>query len=190
MNIYDIFMYPLEAFHLKSLRKQLIPKAWGEVLEIGAGTWVNFKYYDKSKIKSITVADKIISKTARKKGTNNVRFIECDVTRLPFEDNSFDTVIETLLLCSVDMEKKALREIYRVLKPDGIFVHIDHGLPKKESTRKIFNFAAPAWRACTKSCRINKDMKTLISKNNFNAEVELESGDGIFYGGVSIKEEE
>lgn len=190
MNIYDIFMYPIEALHLKSLRKRLIPNATGKVLEIGAGTWVNFKYYDKSKIGSITVADKQISKAARKKGTASVEFVECDAVDLPFEDSSFDTVVETLLLCSVDTEEKALKEIYRVLKNDGIFVHIDHGLPKKAGARKLFNFFAPAWRACTRSCRINKEIKTVIRKNNFNAEVELESGSGVFYGGISIKQED
>ena len=185
MNLYDIFMYPLEKLFLTSMRKQLITKSSGDVLEIGAGTGVNFKYYDDKKVASITAIDKEINKAAERKGLGRVKSIVGDAANLPFEDDSFDTVIETLMLCSVNDEQAVLKEIKRVLKPDGIFVHIDHGMPKKRFSRKLFDFLAPAWKACSKSCRINKEIKSIIHENYFASIDKLSRGGGVFYGGIS-----
>ena len=187
MNFYDIFMYPLERLHLMALRKKLIPKSKGNVLEIGAGTGVNFKYYESKLIKKITVIDKEIHKTARKRVLENMTFIEGDAVNLPFEDNSFDTVVETLLLCSVDGEDRVVEEIYRVLKPTGQFIHIDHGLPRGKILKAVFSFIAPVWRGMTQSCRINKTYKTMIESKGFETKNEKTSGLGVFYSGISIK---
>lgn len=187
MNIYDIFMYPLERLHLISLRKELIPKSRGDVLEIGAGTGVNFRYYKSDLIDKITVVDKEINKTARKRALDNMKFIEGDAIKLPFEDNSFDTVVETLLLCSVDGEDKAIEEIYRVLKPGGGFIHIDHTVPEGKILKDIFNLAAPIWRFFSRSCRINKTYKHSIENAGFDNEIEMTKGKGVFYGAISIK---
>ncbi len=187
MNIYDIFMCPLENVFLKSLRKKLIPEAKGNVLEIGAGTGANFKFLDKSKIEEITIADKKLSETVKRNGDSTFKYVEADVTKLPFGDDSFDTVIETLLLCSVDEMDEALKEIYRVLKQGGKFIHIDHGLPEGKGLKRFFNAAAPIWRHFSKSCRINKTYKPAIEGVGFQTESEYSTGNGVFYGGVSYK---
>lgn len=157
------------------------------MLEIGAGTGVNFKYYNHNNIDSIWVVDQQITKTAKIRASNNMRFMKGDAVKLPFDNDSFDTVVETLLLCSVDGEQKAVEEIYRVLKPGGQFIHIDHGLPHGKLLKGIFNFAAPAWRWMSQSCRINKTYKYTIEKESFVTQEEITSGSGIFYGAISIK---
>ena len=190
MNIYDIFMYPLERIFLDSMRKKMIPHASGDVIEIGAGTGVNFRYYNSSKIESITVVDKKINSEAKKRKLMKMDFILADATKLPFDDNSFDTVVETLLLCSIDEIDKALEEIYRVLKPEGVFIHIDHGIPDKKGLKKIFNGFAPIWRFFSRSCRINKEFEPLLYNAEFKTFEELKNGWGIFYGGMSKKRKE
>jgi len=187
MNFYDIFMYPLERIHLHPMRKKLIPNAKDTVLEIGAGTGVNFKYYEAEKIESIVVLDKEENKEAKKSMLNNMEFIIADAANLPFEDNSFDTVVETLLLCSVDKEEEVLSEIYRVLKPNGLFIHIDHGLPENNVSKKVFNTLAPLWHSITRSCRINKEYKSLLKKDGFVTIDEVKRGGGVLYGGISRK---
>jgi len=187
MNLYDIFMCPLEKFFLNSMRKHLIYEAGGKVLEIGAGTGVNFEYYNMDGISDITVVDKQISNAVRKKASDKMQLVEADASKLPFEDNTFDTVVETLLLCSIDELDKPLSEIHRVLKPDGVFIHIDHGLPEGKGLKKIVNGFAPVWRSMSKSCRINKTYKPLLEKAGFDTSDELSSGRGIFYGGISSK---
>ena len=144
MNIYDMFMFPLEKMFLTSLRRKLIPKSRGDVLEIGAGTGVNFKYYKRELVSEVTIVDKELNKIAENRALNNMKFQKADAVSLLFEDNSFDTVVETLLLCSVDAEGRAVEEIHRVLKPDGLFIHIDHRLPSRRVLKGIFNFLAPA----------------------------------------------
>ncbi|MEX1377115.1 MAG: methyltransferase domain-containing protein [Eubacteriales bacterium] len=187
MNFYDIFMYPLEKGFLEALRKELIPAARGKILEIGAGTGVNFKYYDMYEIESITVLDHEINKTAEKRAGSKINFVESDAGNLPFEENSFDVVVETLLLCSVDHEHSVLSEIRRVLKPGGMFIHIDHGMPDRSGARKLFNFFAPAWRAMTRSCRINKEYEEMLREEGFTTENLLKKGGGVFSGGISYK---
>ena len=190
MNFYDIFMFPLEKGFLNALRKELIPNARGKILEIGAGTGVNFRYYDMDEIEGIVVADHAINKTAVKRATDKIEFVECDAGSMPFDDNSFDTVVETLLLCSVDHEEKVLQEIKRVLKPDGAFIHIDHGMPDGTGAKRLFNFFAPAWRAMTRSCRINKQYEIMLNDAGFKTDSCLKKGGGVFSGGISKKKEQ
>lgn len=187
MNFYDIFMYPLEKLFLISMRRNLIPKAKGNVLELGAGTGVNFKYYKNENIDAITVADMEISKAAKDRAIDGMQFIAADATKLPFDDNSFDTVVETLLLCSIDGEERAVAEIHRVLKPDGVFIHIDHGLPSRKGLKGLFNALAPIWRFFTQSCRINKIYKETIESTGFKTIEEYKNNGGAFCGGVSKK---
>ncbi len=187
MNLYDIFMCPLESAFLKIMRKKLIASAEGRVLEIGAGTGANFKYYTNEKIDKVTVADKEMHTAAEKRATDKMHFIEANALSLPFPNNSFDTVVESLLLCSVDGEIDAIKEIYRVLKPGGRFIHIDHRLPDGKGLRTLFVFLAPIWRRMSKSCRIDKTYRDLIDRTGFDTIEEMTKGWGVFYGGVSIK---
>lgn len=185
MNFYDVFMYPLEKRFLQSMRKSLIPQAKGEVLEIGAGTGANFKFYDNNKVRTITVLDKEVKKEVVERAPKNTVFVSNCASTLPFDDESFDTVVETLLLCSVDDVDVVLKEIARVLKPDGVFLHIDHGLPKSKSLRKLFNAFAPVWHSLTKSCQINKEFEPKFKSANFETDSQVSKGSGVFCGGVS-----
>jgi len=70
----------------------------------------------------------------------NIRIVEGFAEKLPFEDNSFDSVVSTLVLCSVTSQTKVLKEIKRVLKPDGVFVFIEHvKAPDQTITAKFRN---------------------------------------------------
>jgi len=182
-------MFPLEKMFLTSLRRKLIPQSRGDVLEIGAGTGVNFRYYKRDLVSEVTIVDKATNKIAEKRALDKMKFVEGDAISLPFEDNSFDTVVETLLLCSVDAEGKAVEEIHRVLKPGGQFIHIDHSLPDGKILKGVFNFLAPAWRFMTQSCRINKTFKPMIEDKGFETIEEITSGFGVFCGGISTKQQ-
>lgn len=185
MNIYDTFMYPLEKGFLRQMRKHLIPKAKGDVLELGAGTGANLAYFKSDNISSFTVLDKEISDALRKKASDNTVFVETSADNLPFDDNSFDTVVETLLLCSTDDVEKVLSEVSRVLKKDGVFIHIDHQMPHSSGLRKTFSIIAPLWHRMTRSCRIDKEFAPLFDKMNFKEENQINTGNGVFYGGIA-----
>ncbi len=178
-------MFPLEKLVLRRLRARLIPAATGDVLEIGAGTGVNLKYYDRGVCRSITVADKFAGRILRTlAGEGEFTLIEADVTQLPFADGSFDTVVETLLLCSVEDVAAALKEIRRVLKPGGRFIHIDHGLPEAKGLKRAVTALAPVWFALTQSCRIDKTFDPALEEAGFSAAQKGRAGKGLFYYGI------
>ncbi len=184
-------MLPLEALALRRLRRALVPKADGDVLEVGAGTGVNLKYYRSDVCRTLTIADKRVNRMIREiEFSRPADWVEADVTQLPFEDNRFDTVVETLLLCSVEEVPAALQEIKRVLKPGGRFIHIDHGLPEKKGLRKLFVALAPLWYGMSRSCRIDKEFEPLLSAAGFENEVVGHAWGGVFYWGISKKASE
>ncbi len=185
ISFYDIFMFPLEQGVLRRLRRALIPQAKGDVWEIGAGTGVNLALYDRTKCDSITVADKVTRRELiRWAETQNVTLTKADVMQLPFASGSFDTVVETLLLCSVEAIPAALEEIHRVLKPQGRFIHIDHGLPETKRLQRVFHALAPAWYGMTRSCRIDKTYTDSLEAAGFTAEQTGRAGKGVFSWGI------
>lgn len=121
-KIFNLFMKPFEKRALSKRRKELIPKVYGNVLEIGAGTGVNFDYYSSNKLVKLTVLDLKFNSFIRSKPLNKkikINYIEGSAEELPFEDETFDCVVSTLIYCSVENPQRALSEVYRVLKPGG-----------------------------------------------------------------------
>lgn len=113
----------------KDWRSKLIAHARGKILEIGVGTGKNFPYYPKdADITGIDIADKMLP-FARKRADGlglAIKLIEGDVQALSFPDNSFDTAIATFVFCSVPDPILGLRELRRVVKPDGQILLLEH----------------------------------------------------------------
>jgi ubiquinone/menaquinone biosynthesis C-methylase UbiE len=127
-TVYNIIEYlPEQLF--KAWRKKLLDRAKGEILEIGVGTGKNFLYYPPgSYVIGIDIAEQMLDiarGNALKLGlTFDLR--EGDVQYLKFPDNSFDTVVATFVFCSVPDPIKGLKEIHRVVKPDGRVLFLEH----------------------------------------------------------------
>jgi ubiquinone/menaquinone biosynthesis C-methylase UbiE len=184
MRFYDIFMFPLEKRVLWRLRARLIPKAKGNVLELGAGTGVNLPHYDAHECHTLTTVDKAEGRFSKAPPEGlDITTIEADAENLPFSDDTFDTVVETLLLCSVENVPGILSEISRVLKPGGRFIHIDHGLPEGRHMQKLFRRMAPLWHGLTGSCRIDKIYAPMLEAAGFVQMASGRAGADVFYWG-------
>ncbi|MFO7524082.1 MAG: class I SAM-dependent methyltransferase [Ignavibacteriaceae bacterium] len=179
-------------------RKRLLSKVEGEVLEIGFGTGLNLSFYPDS-IKKITTVDKNpgMSKYALKKIKNSSLIVEINVLNseeLPFENNSFNSVVSTYTLCSIKNVESALMEIIRVLKPDGKFFFLEHGLadnPKLQKWQHRLNKFQNIW---SDGCNLNRDIKKLISNTGFTFkelntyyQKEDQSILSFMYEGIAIK---
>ncbi len=189
ISFYDLFMVPLERKGISKARKELIPTATKNVLEIGAGTGVNLQYYDFSKITSLTVSDYEISKhlkTLHQQDESKFELVRLDVEALPFLDNSFDYVVHTLVFCSVVNVDRGLKEIKRVLKPDGKLIFIEHVLPKKNPLKKVFNIATPAWKKIGKGCHLNRNYLRSLEKNDFFVLFHKKFMNTAFISGVAV----
>jgi ubiquinone/menaquinone biosynthesis C-methylase UbiE len=128
--MYDSMSRKTEEAGLRAIRHGLLAEAGGAVLEIGAGTGANLAHYD-GKVESLvfTEPEPAMIRRLQKKVRDEAplaKILRAPAEDLPFEDDSFDTVVSTLVLCGVDDQARALREIRRVLRPDGRLLFLEH----------------------------------------------------------------
>ncbi len=132
---YDILEKVPEILGISRVRKTLFGMASGKVLEVAAGTGNNLRHYPKDcKITLIDLSPamlKIASRKARKQGLE-VSIQEMDAESLAFPDNAFDTVVDSLSLCTLTQPVQALREMVRVCKPNGRILLLEHGRSSRE----------------------------------------------------------
>jgi ubiquinone/menaquinone biosynthesis C-methylase UbiE len=127
---YDGLMKKAEKQGLTTMRRDLLAHASGRVLEVGGGTGANLAHYGAS-VESLTVTEpeaamlKRLERHARADAPGTI-VLRAPAEDLPFEDGTFDTVVSTLVLCGVDDQPRAVREIQRVLRPGGRFLFLEH----------------------------------------------------------------
>jgi len=153
-------------------RKKILENVSGEVLEIGFGTGLNLPHYPDS-ITSLTIIDKnpgMIRIAQERIKQSNIK-VESKIVNgeeLPFENQSFDSIVSTYTLCSIKNVDLALKEIYRVLKPDGKFFFKEHGLSDDPKIQKWQNRLNPFQKVWADGCHLNRDIKSLIENNGFS----------------------
>jgi ubiquinone/menaquinone biosynthesis C-methylase UbiE len=129
-NLYDIIEYPIEKFLLQKYREKVISRAQGKILEIGVGTGKNLPYYSRnSELTAIDFSSGMLEIAQRKQkrlNLNHFNLLEMDVQKLSFQDNTFDTIVSTCVFCTVPEPEAGLKELYRVLKPGGKALFLEH----------------------------------------------------------------
>jgi ubiquinone/menaquinone biosynthesis C-methylase UbiE len=127
--MYDRQMGRSEKAGLTGMRAGLVGQAAGTVLEIGAGTGANLSHY-RPEISSLTITEPDVFMFKRLERRAEARssaiVLRAPAEDLPFDDGTFDTVVSTLVLCGVDDQPRAVREISRVLRPGGHFLFLEH----------------------------------------------------------------
>ena len=120
---------------VRKLRRNLLSKSSGKVLEIAVGTGVNFRYYNRDcDITAVDLSPALLE-IARKKAAKlglNVNFLVADAESLDFPDQSFDTVISSMALCTFPEPITALREMARVCRRGGRILLLEHGRSDRE----------------------------------------------------------
>jgi ubiquinone/menaquinone biosynthesis C-methylase UbiE len=127
---YDRQSARMEAAGLRAIRQRQLAGAEGDVLEVGAGTGANVALYGPS-VASLTVTEPeppMLKRLQRRVGQEapQAKVLRAPAEDLPFQDDSFDTVVSTLVLCGVDDQPRAVREMHRVLRPGGKLIFIEH----------------------------------------------------------------
>lgn len=162
--------------YLAEHRKDLLAHVEGEVLEIGFGTGLNLSYYPDSLKKLVTVDPNLGSNKLAQKRIENAN-IQVDNhvlsgENLPMAAATFDTVVSTWTLCSIDKIEQALAEIYRVLKPGGKFVFIEHGLSSEPKIQTWQNRLNPLQKVIGDGCNLNRNIKAIVEQQFDHLEVE------------------
>lgn len=185
-SCYDLLMSPLERCCLAGLRQRLISQAAGEVLELGARTGANLPYYRWDRLTGLTLSDLVIDAELLRVAPPEATVRRCAAEQLPFPTASFDTVVETLVLCSVSSVREAVAEIYRVLRPGGCLLWLDHGLPQDGAFAQLLQLLNRFWPRWTGGCQLNRRMEREISTGGLVLE-QWSGGDAVFRYGVARK---
>ena len=185
MNLYEHWILPrlldlaMRNKEATRYRSELVPKAYGRVLEIGAGSGLNLRFYDR-RIERLYVLDpsERLLKMARKRARGApfpVEFLVRSGEDIPLPNAAVDTVVATWTLCTIPDPAQALREMRRVLKPDGILLFAEHGLAPDAGVRVWQHRLNPAWRRVAGGCNLDRNTEQLIRASGFDI-VKLDTG--------------
>jgi ubiquinone/menaquinone biosynthesis C-methylase UbiE len=182
---YDRGMWLLENYSLKRLRCLLLQAVHGEVLEIGVGTGANLPFYDGRAVR-ITAVDvnpaRLVGTMNRAQvmnGRHSIQISAADAQQLPFAENQFDTVVSTLVFCSIPEPLAALGEIKRVLRPDGRFLLLEHVRGLNPISQRLTDWLHPAWFAMQGSCHLNRETAVSVQDAGFHLEETSSHGWGV-----------
>jgi ubiquinone/menaquinone biosynthesis C-methylase UbiE len=168
---YDRGMAPLERLWLRDLRARLVPQASGRILEVGVGTGANLPFYPPATC--LTAVDESAEMLAfarpRAAALSHCTFLsQMDVEHLAFPAGHFDTVVASLVLCSVVDLSRALGELRRVLdKPSGRLLLLEHMRPRLRPLAWLADVANVPWYAFNGRCHLNRETQQALVAAGF-----------------------
>ena len=169
--LYDRGLKATEEAGLREMRRQLLAGAGGRVLELGAGTGVNLALYPDAVEDLVMIEpDPHMAKRLRARLAESARsatVVEAPAERLPFEDDSFDTAVATLVLCTIPDPAAALAEAARVLKPGGQLLFVEHVRAEDPGLARWQDRLERPWRFLGDGCHCNRDTVATIAGSRF-----------------------
>ncbi len=160
---------------IMKLRQKLIPMASGNVLEVGMGSGVNLQFYNPEAVGCVFGLEP--SSGMRRKAQQNlstspvpVEWLDLPGEQIPLDDNSVDTVVLTFTLCTIPDWRKALQQMWRVLKPGGRLLFCEHGQSPDQKVAIWQNRVTPAWKKIAGGCHLNRPIDTCIRGEGFEIE--------------------
>lgn len=152
-------------------RSIVATQAIGTVLEIGFGSGLNIPFYKNvNKLYALDPSAELfaLAKERIHSATFPVEYLQAGAEKIPLADNSVDTAISTWNLCSIPSPELALKEIKRVLKPEGKFIFIEHGKSPKNIVNLWQNWLTPFSKCLAGGCYLNRNVEKLISDAGFD----------------------
>ena len=177
-KLYDKYVCPHVinlAMQVKPISKQrmkIIPEAKGRVLEIGVGSGLNFKYYNQSNINEVFAVepDGVLLKKAKVRAKENniiLNIQQMYAEKLPYENETFDTIISTYTMCSISNLSLALSELKRVLKTDGILLFSEHGMAPDKNIHLWQKRLNPIQKRIAGGCHLDINIPKVIKDEGF-----------------------
>jgi ubiquinone/menaquinone biosynthesis C-methylase UbiE len=174
--VYDPSLWLGEIAGMRRRRRALLGGAHGRVVEIGAGTGLNIAHYPDG-IAELVLCEpepgmrrRLARRLQRYAGV--ARIVDAPAERLPLADASVDTVVSTLVLCTVDDPERALREIARVLRPDGQLLFVEHVRASSRFLAVCQDYLLQPWRRFAGGCCCNRPTAELMRACGFAVEAD------------------
>ncbi len=178
MDFYERWILPpildlvMRRKDLTKYRRATVAAAHGRVLEIGVGSGLNFPLYGKQVefVYGIDPSPRLLSIARRRAAASGipVELLLGSATAIPLADNAVDTVVMTWTLCSIPDPIAALREMRRVLKPDGNLCFVEHGLSPEPGVERWQHRLTPPWPRIAGGCHLDRKMDDLIRQAGFD----------------------
>lgn len=156
-------------------REKIVPRAYGDVLEIGFGGGLNLPYYDRDKVRRVFGLEP--SEGMRRSAARNIAASGLDIElidlpgeEIPLEENSVDSILVTYTLCTIPDAVTALRGMRRVLKPDGRLFFCEHGKAPDEEVYKWQRRLNGGWQRFSGGCNMDRDIPALLGEGGFEIE--------------------
>ncbi len=152
---------------IRAERERWVPRAHGEVLEVGIGSGLNLPFYDRERVTRVTGIDpspELLARAAPRaaEAPVPVELVPASAEALPFPAASFDSILTTYTLCSVDDLGRALAEVRRVLRPGGELIFVEHGRAPDPGPRRIQLCLTPAWSRVGGGCHLDRDIAAAL----------------------------
>jgi ubiquinone/menaquinone biosynthesis C-methylase UbiE len=176
-GLYDRFLSRSEAAGLSQKRREMLLPARGRTLELGAGTGLNLPHYPDAVTELVVtepyphmvpkLRDKMDALQVDRRG-RRTQLVVAEAERLPFEDESFDTVAAAMILCTVKDPEVVLVEIERVLKPDGQYLFLEHVRNPDKKIALKQDLIQPGWFLFGNECHCNRPTVETIGRSRLN----------------------
>jgi len=153
-------------------REKIVPRAYGDVLEIGFGSGLNLPFYDRDKVRKVFGLEpsagmrRLAADSVATSGLD-VELIDAPGEEIPLDDNSVDSALITYTLCTIPDAVAALQDVRRALKPGGQLLFCEHGKAPDEDVHKWQNRLNRGWRFIASGCNMNRDIPALLDKGGF-----------------------
>ena len=158
--MYDSVLWRAERRGMRARRASVLAGAYGRTLEVGAGTGLNLGHYPDA-VDELVLTEPVDGKAVRlrrraRKVRPDAQVVASTAEELPFEDDSFDTVVSTLVFCTVEDPDRALAEVARVLKPGGQLLFIEHVRSDEPGLARWQDRLHKPWFAFGDGCNCNR----------------------------------
>jgi len=174
---YDRAMKATEEAGMREIRREALSAARGRTIDIGAGTGINLGLYPEGLTELVLAEpDEHMLRHMRPKlptASGRIELVQAPADRLPFPDDTFDTAVFTLVLCTVPDPDAALTEAARVLRPGGQLIFVEHVRAQSPGLARWQDRLERPWRLFGDGCHCNRDTVATIEASPF----ELESVD-------------
>jgi SAM-dependent methyltransferase len=170
-TIYEPSLVLGELAGLRRRRRELLAAARGRVVELGAGTGLNLRHYPDAVEELILVEPdaamrRKLARRVRRSG-RAAEIVDAGAERLPLDDQSVDTIVSTLVLCTVDDPEQSLQEIARVLRPGGELLFLEHVRAESPRLARWQDRLSGPWRRFACGCRCNRATAELMGACGF-----------------------
>ena len=175
--LYDGFFFFTDHLGFERWRGWLTGGARGRTLEVGCGTGRNLpRYGDGVALVAMDPHAQNLRKARRR--APDVPLVRASAEHLPFKDGAFDTVVSSLVFCSVPDPHRGFREIARVLAPGGRLRMIEHVRDHRRLWARWQDLYQPAWTVLTGGCHPNRDTERTVTESGFDIETDTHRANG------------